>query len=590
MKKQTKVIVIAAVAAVLLFGLGFALFKMPMPEQEKWVYVDEEVKKGTITVAVTERGSLDYNISIVAYDMDLYLLEKQEEETVEIPLDQYLQIEEICVAPGQRVAKGDALLALTEESVDEVRMLLSAAVVDAKMAFWEAQLEYERLASDLKTAYDSTKVVSKYADDIYEDTSKAVDNEITSMDKEISRRKDMADYFEERLEEAQKEYDEADKAYQTAKKASTSAGTKNVPNYLVLSGEYQEAKTRYYNAKSGLAQAKENLENNQQQIEKLKVLLEDAKARVAIDKLNAKSVYDADTTAGANAQVIYDVAIAELAKALEQEKTQLEGLEEQLSAFDAFVGEEGVLYAEDDGIVLETYAEKGDELKVGHDLLTYTMPQKMTIAVAVEQADVVVLQTGDRVAIRFDAYPESFYEGTIRTIDSTGIREAANTVSYQVVIGVNGDTEALYRGMAADVSFVKEQKENALYVSERAIVEENDRTYVYVQTVSGGYTLKEVETGMHGDVGIEILSGLEEGDIIYILMTESEAASGEIADKSGIPTISMLNHEGTVSGNDVSGNDVSTAGTGSGNSVWGPSVSGGDVSGGDIMSGKEEEP
>ena len=68
--------------------------------------------------------------------------------------------------------------------------------------------------------------------------------------------------------------------------------------------------------------------------------------------------------------------------------------------------------------------------------------------------------------------------------------------------------------MTADVIFVTEEKEDILYVSRKAIVEENGKTYVYRKTALGGKELAEVETGITNGVDIEILSGLEEGDTI----------------------------------------------------------------------------
>ena len=84
--------------------------------------------------------------------------------------------------------------------------------------------------------------------------------------------------------------------------------------------------------------------------------------------------------------------------------------------------------------------------------------------------------------------------------------------------------------MTADVIFVTEEKEDILYVSRKAIVEENGKTYVYRKTALGGKELAEVETGITNGVDIEILSGLEEGDTIYLASKVSSEDSGSSAD------------------------------------------------------------
>ena len=89
---------------------------------------------------------------------------------------------------------------------------------------------------------------------------------------------------------------------------------------------------------------------------------------------------------------------------------------------------------------------------------------------------------------------------------------------------MEGALEKLYGGMTADVIFVTEEKEDILYVSRKAIVEENGKTYVYRKTALGGKELAEVETGITNGVDIEILSGLEEGDTIYLASKVSSEA------------------------------------------------------------------
>jgi HlyD family secretion protein len=172
-------------------------------------------------------------------------------------------------------------------------------------------------------------------------------------------------------------------------------------------------------------------------------------------------------------------------------------------------------------------------------LVSYAQPEDMTISVDVVQEDVVVLAVGDPVEIAFTAYEGETYSGTILSIDTTATAAGSNTVSYSVVIGVEGDTTPLYGGMVADVTFVTEQKEDVLYVSRQAIVTENGKDYVYRKTSSGGKQLTEVETGSSNGVSVEILSGLSEGDTIYIASRVS--STSEVRDSG---TQSSGNEEG----------------------------------------------
>lgn len=509
MKKQNKIIGLLAVAITLVLVVGILIFSALMPKKDKWIYVEETVKRGTLTVTANANGALEYRVASLMCDLNLE--------------NKGLRVEEICVAAGQRVKAGDALIKFSDESVEDVQLFLENAVLEAKASYLQAQHDYELSAMELKTAYDNAKISQEYAADIYADTDQAVNNAITALDKEISLREEMVSFFKSEVENAQEKYDETQKVYQEAKKKLSAVGTKNVPNYLTLNEAYQKAQNKYFDAQNALEQAKENQAVNQRRIDELETKLADAKARIVIDKLDVEAVYNESTLLGDNAQTAFDAAIADLQKLLNKEEVLLKEKEEALLDFNAFVGEDGVLYADKETIITEVTCRAGDKCMEETTLLSYA--EEMNIVVNVSQQDVVGLQQNDGVKIRFALHPDKEYEGVIRAIGTTAIEQGDSEVCYPVMVGVVGDSSSLYSGMEAEVSFVTLQKENALYVSHDAIVEENGRCYVYVQSVSGDYGMREVETGIRCEAGVEILSGLNEGDLIYVLKNEMEINS-----------------------------------------------------------------
>ena len=159
-------------------------------------------------------------------------------------------------------------------------------------------------------------------------------------------------------------------------------------------------------------------------------------------------------------------------------------------------------------------------------MVAFASPDEMTISVDVSQEDIVSLSLGDSVDIAFSAYPDETWAGTITSITTTATSQYATTISYPVTVLVKGDTTKLYGGMTADITFVTDTRNDALYVSRKAIVKENDRTYVYVDGADGEKELTEVTTGLSNGAYVEILSGLSEGDTIYIATVESTGTSG----------------------------------------------------------------
>jgi HlyD family secretion protein len=269
--------------------------------------------------------------------------------------------------------------------------------------------------------------------------------------------------------------------------------------------------------------------------------LASASARKTIDSLETEETYKEAVINGDNAEITYNAKIESLKEDLNEAEEEKNEIEEKLEAFEEFVGSDGILYADGTGIVTESRYEAGDTLKQPGVLIAYAEPENMTISVDVAQEDVVELSVGDSVEIEFTAYEGEIYNGVIYSIDTTATAKNSNTVSYTVLISVEGDTTELYGGMVADITFVTDKKEDVLFVSRKAIVTENGKTYVYRKTSMGGKELAEVETGINNGTSIEILSGLNEGDTIYIASkvsseTEVKSSSENTQDSTGTDT------------------------------------------------------
>lgn len=536
MKKKTKLICICAAAAVLILGAIYTVFIAPQLKKDKWVYIESQVERGALKVGVTESGSLDYGVTSILYDLNLSITEgdedeeeEDEEDSEEESVQKYLKVEKVYVAPGQRVKEGDELIKFTEESVTSVRKLLETAMADARVDYNTAESEYDLAVLEAKMDYEQVKITEKYASQSNQYNKSNVTDTIASMQAEVSKRTANIPVLEEKLAEAQEDYAEAKEEYDEACQTMDITGMDNTVNFMTIQSGYLSIQTQYRNAESALTKAQEALDENAKEIESLNKQLSLAKSGQRIDGLAVSEEYSEAVIQGENAQINYNAALESLKEDLREEEENKKGIEEQLSAFEEFVGEDGVIRATEEGLVTEVGYEDGDRLTQTGTVVAYVTPMDMTISVDVTQEDVVALSVGNSVEIIFTAYPDKGYEGTILSIDTTATSRSSATISYQVVVGVEGDTSALYGGMTADITFVTEEKEDVLYVSRKAIVEQNGKNYVYVKTALGGRELKEVQTGIKNSTSVEILSGLEEDDVIYIAskVSDEEAVTEE---------------------------------------------------------------
>lgn len=506
-KKQKKLILAGIALFLLILAACYTVFIAPLLQKEQWIYKEETVERGTLKVGVTESGSLEYNTKSIDYNLDLDVSDDDEDDSEEDDDDtvqKYLKIEKIYAASGQRVTEGEELLKFTEDSVEAVRALLQNAVVEAQADYAEAESTYELSLLEAQTDYDTQKISASYAASIRNTSGTSVTNKVASLQVQLEQKQANTASLQEKLTETQE--------------------------------DYQDALEDYEAAKSALTQAEDALSENESAITDLQNQLAAAQAKQKIDKLDTEETYQEAVITGQNAQTTYNATVEDLKETLQEAEETKEKREEQLQAFEDFVGSDGIIYATEDGVITEVSYEAGDRLTTTGALSSYATSDDMRISVDVTQEDIVDLKVGDAVDITFTAYPEDSYTGSILSINTTATSDYSNTVSYTVEISVEGELEQLYGGMTADVIFVTEEKEDVLYVSRKAIVEENGKTYVYRKTALGGRELAEVETGITNGVDIEILSGLEEGDTIYLaskVSSEEEVKSTEETADSG---------------------------------------------------------
>ena len=197
------------------------------------------------------------------------------------------------------------------------------------------------------------------------------------------------------------------------------------------------------------------------------------------DILEASQTYEGDTLSGSIAQNTYDSSLTGYESSLKKAKEELDDASQLLSDFEEFIGD-GTIYAQGSGLITEVGFSEDEYLETAGVLISYATSDAMTVSVDVSEEDVVTMKVGDSVTLAFTAYEDETYEGIIQSITTTATSRDTATVSYPVVISIQGDTSKLYEGMTADVTFITEATDaEVIYVPRKAIVEENGKYYIY---------------------------------------------------------------------------------------------------------------
>ena len=501
----------------------FTLFIQPMLEEDVYVYKESEVTYGTLVMGITESGSVEAELLSLDYLLDLDVTSEDEEDEDDEDDDeddeteQYLKIEEAYVVVGQKVAAKDAIYKITQESIDDIRRKLEANVTDLEIALSEAKLSYN--LDVLNAQYDYKKTLTKLnsASGTYNNEVAQANDEVAQLYATIDARNLEIISLQAELDEILEsdDYETIIEDYEELKSTVEAIGTDNVLVYIPYETKYLAAKTKYDNLMNQIDQLETGIITSTETVLDTLEELNDVQARLSLENMEATQDYETTSLDGQLAKSEYEHSIGALEETVNTAQTELEDASEQLADFEEFVGD-GIVYADSDGLIMSMEYEADDYLITTGSLFTYTTEDALTLTVDVSQEDISDIGVGDSVSILFTAYPDTAYTGEVSSVTTTATSDTATTISYPVTIHILGDTSKLYDGMTGDVTFVVEEKSDILYVSRKAIVEENGNTYVYLKDSSGNYYLSEVTTGFTDGVNIEITSGIEADDIVYI--------------------------------------------------------------------------
>ena len=177
---------------------------------------------------------------------------------------------------------------------------------------------------------------------------------------------------------------------------------------------------------------------------------------------------------------------------------------------------DGIITAPIDGLVMSVNCSEGDTMEADSELVSLAT-QTAYVTLSVSQDDIADLELGMEVQMVFDAYDDETFTGTIDSISYTAARMGSTSVSYAVNILMDGHPDNIYEGMTCDATFITRQESDCLYVSYRAVTTADDGTEtVKLLTDTGETVVTTVTTGFSDGRNVQILSGLEEGDIVLI--------------------------------------------------------------------------
>ncbi|MGI5206283.1 efflux RND transporter periplasmic adaptor subunit [Spirillospora sp. CA-108201] len=141
------------------------------------------------------------------------------------------------------------------------------------------------------------------------------------------------------------------------------------------------------------------------------------------------------------------------------------------------------------------------------------------------EADTTRLKAGQTAAVTFDALTGKTATGRITSIGAAPTT-TDNVVKFPAVIALEDVPSGVRLGQTATVEITVARAENVLYVPTAAVRTAGGQSTVTVVR-DGRQVPATVETGVRGDQGTEIKSGLKEGDEVAVASTSGTGNTGQ---------------------------------------------------------------
>lgn len=256
-----------------------------------------------------------------------------------------------------------------------------------------------------------------------------------------------------------------------------------------------------------------------------------AKASGDLDTLSVK---EGDRVS--EGQIIGVIAEADLDTQIENARIALENAQLSLqNAQDKL--EDYTITSNITGEVIEKNLDVGDNINgMSSSGSTVTYPaviydrSELVFDMAIDEKDIGKIQVGQKVEITAGALDDQSFTGVVDKVNINGTTVNGNT-SYPVTIKVDGAPEELYPGMNVSAKIIVEEAGSVLTLPVEAVergdtvlvalpgcLDENGAIFDLSATEE-----RQVTLGRNDDNYIEIVDGLEEGDIVLALSPQGSS-------------------------------------------------------------------
>lgn len=227
----------------------------------------------------------------------------------------------------------------------------------------------------------------------------------------------------------------------------------------------------------------------------LKLASEQAQVTFQI-KLDALKTLKASTASNSTEVKQAEIDLQSAESALKQAQADLTG---------------AVMIAPVSGRILSVSGPISNTVSANSTVIEMADLSQLEIQTSIGQQDVVAVQAGQPASITFDARPGETFTGKVSRVVPTKA-STSGAVTYTAFVSVDKAPAGLLPGMTADADVIVAERKNVLTLPRRSIRATANAT-INLSVVQNSRTVsRSVKIGLVGDLNVEILAGLQEGD------------------------------------------------------------------------------
>lgn len=281
-----------------------------------------------------------------------------------------------------------------------------------------------------------------------------------------------------------------------------------------------QARARLQDSQIALRLSEENLKRNQSLY-----------AKGAISSFNLDSARSERDRAQAQVQIVREaLALAQIgARSEDLAQAQAQVLQAQgvLQAIQTQM-EDTVIRAPFAGTITRKFADPGafvTPTTAGSAVSSASSSSIMALAgtnqvvASVAESNIAQIRLGQVVLLEADAFPKKKFQGRVIQIAPQSV-VVQNVTSFEVKVGIEPTALPLRSGMNVDLGFQVGQLKQILMIPTVAIVRQDQKTGVYVQSTEKKPRFVPITTGVTVDTQTQILSGLQIAERVYVSFPE----------------------------------------------------------------------